>query len=283
MSAEAVADLAEGPAPDGVGRVERERPPERWVGRPLAETRWLLELSRLMVAPVFAGGGIPRGDGRPVVLMPGFLAGDQTLVVMASWLYRIGYRPRLCGFIANVDCSDRAVERLEPKLERLADRHGRRVALIGHSRGGHYARALAARRPDLVSHAISMGADLQGMFGCSRPTLAAAAGARAVLKRTGRARMSECLSDICRCPFATDFHAPFPVHDVRMTSIYSKGDGVVDWHTQRVPYADCVEVTGSHVGLIFNRRSYLAIAAALAAPELRTEPIPKLPESRRAR
>jgi len=283
MSAEAAADLPEDPAPDGVGRVQYEVPPERWFGRPLAETRWLLELSRLLVAPVFAGSGIPRGDGRPVVLMPGFLAGDQTLAVMASWLYRIGYRPRLCGFIVNVDCSDRAVDRLEPKVEQLADRHGRRVALIGHSRGGHYARALGARRPDLVSHAISMGADLQGMFGCSRPTLAAAAGARAVLKRTGRARTPECLSDICKCQFVTDFHAPFPLHDVRMTSIYSKGDGVVDWQTQRVPYADCVEVTGSHVGLIFNRKSYLAIAAALAAPELQTESNPKSPQSGGAR
>ena len=53
-----------------------------------------------------------------------------------------------------------------------------------------------------------------------------------------------------------------------MTSIYSKGDGVVRWQAQLVPYADCVEVTGSHVGLIFNRKAYAAIAAALIAPEL---------------
>ena len=53
-----------------------------------------------------------------------------------------------------------------------------------------------------------------------------------------------------------------------MTSVYSKGDGVVRWQAQLVPYADCVEVTGSHVGLIFNRKSYRAIAQALAAPEL---------------
>ena len=43
---------------------------------------------------------------------------------------------------------------------------------------------------------------------------------------------------------------------MRLTSIYSKGDGVVRWQAQLVPYADCVEVTGSHVGLIFNRKSY---------------------------
>ena len=60
----------------------------RWLGRPLAETRGWLELARLLADPVFRGVGVPRGDGRPVVLMPGFLAGDQTLSVIAAWLRR---------------------------------------------------------------------------------------------------------------------------------------------------------------------------------------------------
>ena len=46
---------------------------------------------------------------------------------------------------------------------------------------------------------------------------------------------------------------------VRLTSIYSKGDGVVRWQAALVPYGNCVEVTGSHVGLIFNRKTYRAI------------------------
>lgn len=256
--------------------------PAQWWGRPLAETRWALELSRLLVDPVFAGRDIPHGDGRPVVLMPGFLAGDQTLAVMATWLHRIGYRPRVCGFVTNVTCSDRAADRVERRLESIVERHGRRAALVGHSRGGHYARALAARRPDLVSHAISLGADLQGMFGCSTPTLKAVAAVRAVIQRTGRARSPQCLSAGCGCRFARDFSGPFPADAVHLTSIYSKGDGVVRWQTQLVSYADCVEVTGSHVGLIFNRASYRAIASALTAPERQTESEPTPDQWRRA-
>ena len=61
-------------------------PAERWLGRPLAETRGWLELARLLADPVFRGAGVPHGDGRPVVLMPGFLAGDKTLSVIAAWL-----------------------------------------------------------------------------------------------------------------------------------------------------------------------------------------------------
>ena len=65
-------------------------PPERWLGRPLAETRGWLELARLLADPVFRGARAPRGEGRPVVLMPGFLAGDQTLTVIAARLQRLG-------------------------------------------------------------------------------------------------------------------------------------------------------------------------------------------------
>jgi triacylglycerol lipase len=244
-----------------------DRPP-RWWGRPLAETRWSLELARLLVDPVFAGVGVPHGDGRPVLLMPGFMAGDQTLAVLASWLYRLGYRPSVCGFIANVDCSDRAFDRVMRRVERLHRRRGRRVALIGHGRGAHYARAASVARPDQVSHAISLGADLQGMFGISIPTRHAVDAARRGIELAGRARQPGCLSTGCQCEFTRAFRGAFPADRVLMTSIYSKQDGVVQWQRSIIPDADCIELTGSHIGLIFNRKAYRAIAGALAATEL---------------
>jgi pimeloyl-ACP methyl ester carboxylesterase len=266
------------PPPDDRGRgeaVDRERfvfgaepVRERWWGRPLAEPRGWLELGRLLVDPVWHGVGVPHGDGRPVVLMPGFLAGDYTLGVMATWLHRIGYRPRFSGFVTNTDCSDRALDRVERTVDELWHRDGRRVALIGHSRGGHFARALAARRPDRVSHAISMGADLQGMFGASAPTLFAVRVAARAIHATGRARREACLTAHCGCSFSHAYARPFPFDDVRLTSIYSKGDGVVHWQTQVIPHADCIEVTGSHIGLVFNRKVYRAVAGALALAEL---------------
>jgi pimeloyl-ACP methyl ester carboxylesterase len=246
-------------------------PADRWWGDHLRETRWQLELYRLLVDPVFRGEGVPRGDGRPVILLPGFGGGDQTMLVLANWLRRVSYRPHLGRFVANVDCGDRAAERIEWRLEALHERYGRRVALIGHSRGGHYARALAHRRPDLVSHAISVGAGLRRMLATSYPTQRAAVVARQVVLRTGRARSPLCLTEACDCRFARDFTAPFPEDRVRLTSIYSKEDGVVRWQAALVPYGDCVEVTGSHVGLVFNRKTYRAIASALAQPELPME------------
>ena len=250
---------------EGEGDPDAEEP--AWWGRPLAETRWTAELVRLLVDPVYRGAGVPRGDGRPVVLTPGLGAGDQTLAVLALWLRRMGYRAHTAGFVTNADCSDRALDRVERKVLALRRRHGSRVALVGHSRGGHYSRALAAQRPDDVSHAISIGADLKRQMGISRPTLYAVAAARRGIHVAGRARAAACLTAECTCRFSQAFAAPFPSERVHLTSIYSKGDGVVAWEGAVVPEAQCVEVTGSHVGLVFNRKAYRAIAEALALPE----------------
>jgi triacylglycerol lipase len=252
------------PRPPGAAR---EAEP-RWWGNHPAELRWQLELYRLVVDPVFRGHGVPRGDGRPVLLLPGFGAGDYTLAVMGSWLRRIGYASGTAGFLTNADCSNRALERVERTVTTLGERYQRRVAVIGHSRGGHLARAMAGRRPDQVSHAIALAANLRQMLGISAPTQGAVALARAVQRRLGRAERPGCLTETCNCEFARDFSRPFPEQRVRLTSIYSKEDGVVRWEGCLVPYADCVEVTGSHVGLIFNRKVYRAVAQALAVPEL---------------
>jgi triacylglycerol lipase len=239
-----------------------------WWGNHPAELRWQLELCRLVVDPVFRGHGVPRGDGRPVLLMPGFGAGDPVLAILAGWLRRIGYAPHTAGFATNTGCSNRAIERVERRVAALSSGYGRRVALIGHSRGGHFARAMARRRPDHVSHAIAIAANLQEQLGISAPTQGAVAVARRVERRLGRTQAPGCLTDECTCPFSRDLTLPFPLERVRLTSIYSKGDGVVRWQGCVVPYAHCVEVTGSHVGLIFNRKAYRAIGHALAAPAL---------------
>jgi triacylglycerol lipase len=241
-------------------------PARRWWGRHGSELRWQAELARLLVDPVYLGAGAPRGDGTPVMLIPGFLAGDASLSVMAGWLRRLGYRVKASGITMNVDCSERAVDRLEERLVELHRDAGRRVALIGHSRGGHFAKVLARRQPRRVARVVSMGAGLDRPFDISIPTQAAVAAVRAVHARTSdRIARNGCLTDTCRCQYVCDFAAEFPA-DIPITSIYSRTDGVVWWEACVVPYAECVEVTGSHVGLAFNRHAYRVIADRLAHP-----------------
>lgn len=246
--------------------------PKRWWGRPLAEVRWQAELARLLVDSVFWGRDVPHGAGEPVLLIPGFLASDGSLVVMHSWLRGVGYEPHFAGMLANVACSDRALDRLDARLERIHRETGRRVTVLGHSRGAHFAKALARRRPERVASVIALGAGLDTPFEISVPTKAAVAAVRAVHARTtDRVARNGCLTEACRCAFARDYAGEFP-GEVPLTSIYSRGDGVVRWTACVVPYARCVEVTGSHVGLAFNRKAYREIALALAASADRATP-----------
>ncbi len=237
----------------------------KWWGAHLREVRWQAELARLLADPVFRGVGLPRGDGGPVLLIPGFLAGDQSLSVMASWLRRLGHAPRRAGIAFNVRCSDTAMDRLERVLNHAQLTAGRKVAIVGHSRGGHFAKALASRCPDAVSQVITMGAGLDEPFDISEPTRLAVEGARRLVHRRDPERAAKgCFTDACICRYSEDYRAPFPA-SVPLTSLYSKGDGVVRWRACIVPYARCVEVTGSHVGLAFNRHAYREIAKTLAS------------------
>jgi triacylglycerol lipase len=237
-----------------------------WRGAHMREMRWQGELARLLADPVWRGRGVPHGDGSPVLLIPGFLAGDSSLAVMASWLRRLGYRPRRAGIAFNVRCADIAVDRLERTLHHLHLSTGQQVAIVGHSRGGHFGKALASRCPSEVSKVISMGAGLDDPFDISRTTKAAVESVRrSIVRRDPERAALGCFTTSCVCRYARDFEAPFP-KDVPLTSLYSKGDGVVRWQACVVPYARCVEVRSSHIGMAFNRHAYREVARALARP-----------------
>ena len=103
-----------------------------------------------------------------------------------------------------------------------------------------------------------MGAALDTPFDSLDPDARRGGGRRAgcTAGRTDRAGAQRLLH---RRPAAAavhaDFEASFPA-EVPLTSIYSRGDGVVWWRPARCAYARNVEVSGSHIGLAFNRKAY---------------------------
>ena len=121
------------------------------------EARIGLEAAALLRDPLFRGDGVVDGRGRPVLLIPGFLAGDGSLSMMAGWLKRAGYRPSRAGLVANVNCSGVLIPRLEKRLERLVSLQGKQAAIVGQSRGGTLAKVLAYRRPELVAGVVTLG------------------------------------------------------------------------------------------------------------------------------
>jgi triacylglycerol lipase len=229
------------------------------------ESRVGLEAARLFRSPVWRGEGVAPGNGRPVLLVPGFLAGDGSLGTMTKWLRANGYWTSRAGIRANVGCSQEACRRLEARLEALADRTGEKVAIVGQSRGGVLARVVAYRRPDLVSGIVTLGAPSVSMLKV-HPLVLLQVGLVGALG-TGRVPglMSlNCLRGACCEPFRADLPAPFPP-GVRYLSVYSRSDGIVDWRACLDPAAtELIEVHASHCGMGLSEQVYRLLAGALA-------------------
>lgn len=227
------------------------------------EGRIGLELAQLRRDPVLQGEGVPRGDGTPVLLIPGFLAGDPSLRTMALWLRRVGYQPCRARMRINVDCTTRAVERLEQELEELVAEHGRKALIVGQSRGGCMARLLAVRRPDLVAGIVALGSPLLNQFAV-HPLVRLHVTLVGLLGTVGVPGLFNYGCGYGGCCAETRDHATadFPA-GVGFVSVYSRRDGIVDWRSCLDPAAKHVEVSSSHVGMSVNPGAYRAVGSAL--------------------
>ena len=218
------------------------------------ETRIATEYVALLRDPIFRRAGVPAGRGRAVLLVPGFLAGDWSLGTMHGWLRRAGYRPQLPGMRLNVDYSDILLEGLGRSLAAAYGATGRRVAVVGHSRGGILAKVLGDRHPDLVSHVVTLGSPLADPFEIHPVTMAGVRAAHLynVIRHQRGAAIETGFLEALAAPPA-----------VPVTSIYSKTDGVVSWRACVRRDLNCVEVPGSHVGLGVNPQVYGLLAQLL--------------------
>src|SRR5215210_4354633 len=175
------------------------------------ETRFGFELADLRRSPVYRGHGVPAGDGRAVMLIPGFLAGDGSLATMTHWLRQNGYHTRRAGIRANVGCSEEACRRLEARLEGFAEHAGEKVSIVGQSRGGTFARALAVKRPDLVAGIVTLGSPTVSQLRV-HPLVLAQVG---LVSALGTAHVPglftwRCLRGACCDAFRTAISGPFP-------------------------------------------------------------------------
>jgi len=215
------------------------------------------EMSALLRDPVFRGRGVPRGDGRPVLLVPGFLSGDWSLTVLSNWLERIGYKPHLSGILFNVQDSESLLAGLRHRLVKIESAAGSRVSLVGHSRGGLLAKVLSQRRPQSVEQVITLGAPLADTTDLALVTRHAVG----VVKTANELAYGRRLSAEGR--FAHDLRLP-PA--VPTTSIYTRSDDVVNFRSCLRPDIPALPVWGSHNGLLVNPEVYRLLGRLLARP-----------------
>jgi pimeloyl-ACP methyl ester carboxylesterase len=232
------------------------------------ELRYGAELARLL-ADARLRDPRPVDDAPPVLLIPGFMAGDASLAVLRAWLTRRGHRVEMSGMLANVDCAGRAVERLERRLADFAERCGCPVALVGQSRGGALARSLAVRRPESVCALAMLGSPVRDGLAAS-PRVLRTVRVLAWLGGLGVPGLfsGECREGGCCESFRADLRAPLAVGrsgapGIEAVSVYSRSDGVVDWHACVDPYAESVEVDSSHCGMSVHPAVYRVLEHTL--------------------
>jgi pimeloyl-ACP methyl ester carboxylesterase len=231
------------------GGLPRGGRPSSWL---LLSEPWrsALELGALTVsAPQLARA--PRGDGHPVLVVPGLLASDASTVVLRRFLNRLGHRTAGWGLGLNVGPTSEVVRRLPDRLRQLSDEHDQPVSVIGWSLGGIYARALGSRAPELVRQVVTLGSP----YATQVPGQTHADAAYRLLARRHYAAAAR------RGP---EVETPL---GVPTTSIYSRLDGIVSWRICREDVADrreSIAIPASHLGFGHNPTALWVIADRLA-------------------
>lgn len=243
-----------------------------WTPRPFLAMREWAALWRVVLSAPSPREQPPAGV--PVLLVPGFMAGDWSLRPMARHLRRLGFRTFPSGIRANVGCTTEMIELLERRLVDIASVTGP-VAIVGHSRGGTLARLVAARHPELVSQVITLGSPLSHQFGASTHVLRIA---EALARRDSPNLLDDdCLRGDCASRVEAALAEPLPAA-VPLTSVVSLGDGVVYWRYSLQRGAGHIRISGSHNGLASNPRAIAAVARTLASPPTESQHPTALPE-----
>jgi pimeloyl-ACP methyl ester carboxylesterase len=219
----------------------------------LAEGRGLLELnSSLLFYPLLMRA--PKGDGHPVLALPGFLASDLSMLPMRRYLRALGYDTYAWNMGRNLGGVASMRGTLRNLLQRIYGSTGRKVSVVGWSLGGVYARDLALYAPAMVRSVITLGSPFAGDIRATNAT------------RLYELLTGEEVDDIPEIRQAIAGDLPVPT-----TSIYSRADGIVNWRTSVLrpsATAENIEVLlASHIGLGVNPAALWAVADRLAQRE----------------
>src|SRR5579859_5198905 len=240
------------PSPAGEAQaLPRLRPPG--LGLLLAEARGIFEFNAsLLLSPLLMRA--PRGDGHPVLALPGFLASDLSMAPMRRYLKELGYDTYAWKMGRNIGGVSRMRAALRDRLAEIHASTGRKVSVVGWSLGGVYARDLALQAPDMVRYVVTLGSPFAND-----------------VRATNATRLYEALSGETVGADPELLEAIAGDLPVPATSVFSRADGVVNWRTcllRPSATAENVEVyLASHVGLGVNPAALWAVADRLAQQE----------------
>jgi pimeloyl-ACP methyl ester carboxylesterase len=196
-----------------------------------------------------------RGDGHPVLVLPGWLTGDAATLPLRTALGALGHDVSAWSLGRNRGPTGRVVQELRSRLDQLHRSSGRRVSLVGWSLGGRYAQELARAAPASIRGIVTLGS----------PVTRQAPWMRSASSMVDRGP---------HLPRGVDalprFWAERGSLRVPATSVYSRSDGIVPWSSCRYEHRtrrENVEVRGSHLGLGYNPAVLWLLADRLGMAE----------------
>lgn len=220
----------------------------------LAELRAPLDWATLLFhAPKLKRA--PRGDGRPVMLLPGYGTDETSMRPLGRYLAYLGYDSYEWGLGRNRGHVDRYTRSIGDRVGEIHDQlDDTPVTLIGWSLGGVIARETARLFEPFVREVITLGTPI---IGGPKYTVAAERFAA-----QGKLDLDE---------FEKEVHARNSIGIKQpVTSIYSRHDGVVGWRASVDIYnahARNIEVNSSHFGIGANGKVWRLIADILGSKE----------------
>lgn len=209
-----------------------------------------LQVPRLLLAaPRLAR--VPRGDGSPVVDIPGWRAPESSMAPLRAYLRRLGYQARTWGLGTNMGDPQGDARRMAESIAALSERAGSPVALVGWSLGGVIAREVAREVPGSVSRVITYGTPIIG------------GPAHTVAARNYEPGFGDEVDRV-----VADLDADAPI-SVPITAIFTRRDGIVAWQAcidRASPDVEHIEVSSTHIGLGIDPDVWEIVARTLAKP-----------------
>lgn len=196
----------------------------------------------------------PRGDGHPVLVLPGFLSNDLPTAPLREYLNLLGYKVYAWELGLNLGAKKigNTGQKLQGRLDKIHSETGEKVSVIGWSLGGIMARQLAKARPEKVRQVITLGSPITGGPYDNRVW--------PLFKMlTGQDPKSQDTRD--------QFHESQTSPPVPSTAIFSTEDGIVYGRNCQEVEGQCnesIRVYGSHLGLAVNPMALMAIADRLS-------------------
>ncbi len=223
-----------------------------------------IDWTLLHLSPTYYGFGVPKGDGSATIVVPGFLGSDVYLYELHFWLGRIGYKSYLSNIGWNADCLNTLSNKLIETIKTAHEETGKKVHLIGHSLGGVLSRSAAIQNPDLIESVITLASPFRGVSSHPKVLEMSKRIRNRIFRNNDKTDFPNCYTGYCHCNAVTALQSFLP-KKIRQTAVYTKSDGIVDWKNCTSRFAENnFEVSGTHIGLVYNFQVYKLIAERLS-------------------